>query len=107
METRLTKIETELPHLRDSLDKNTKSNEKMTEVLSSLEKTMIQINYKTETQEGEIRKNEKDIKEVKVKVEELEEKDKFDISNWIKSNWPWILITLTLGIGWATNIIGG
>ena len=37
-----TKMETELPHLRESLDRNTKSNDKMTEVLSSLEKTMVE-----------------------------------------------------------------
>ena len=107
MENRLIKVEAELPHLRESLDRNTKSNEKMTEVLGSLEKTMMQINYKTETQDSEIKENKEEIDKVKVKVEELEEKGKFDISSWIKSNWPWLLITATLGIGWATKIIGG
>ena len=55
MENRLTKMETELPHLRESLDRNTKSNDKMTEVLSSLEKTMVEINFKTKAQDNEIK----------------------------------------------------
>ena len=107
MENRLVKVEAELPHLRESLDRNTKSNEKMTDVLNSLEKTMIQINHKTETQDNEIKENKKEIDQVKTKVEQLEEKGKFDIANWIKANWPWLLITATLGIGWATKLIGG
>lgn len=107
VENRLTKVETELPHLRESLDRNTKSNEKMVDVLDSLEKTMLQINYKTDTQENEIRENKQEIKDVKNKVEQLEEKGKFDIANWIKSNWVWLAITATLGIGWATKLIGG
>ena len=47
MESRLTRIETEIPHLKESLDRNTKSNEKMTDVLDSLEKTMENIHYTT------------------------------------------------------------
>ena len=75
----------------------------MTEVLNSLEKTMEKINYTTESQEKEITENKEEINKVKTKVEELEKKSKFDISEWIKKNWPWLLITATLGIGWATN----
>ena len=105
MDKRLTLVEAELPHLKDSLDRNTKSNEKMTEVLNSLEKTMERINYTTENQEREIGENKEEINKVKIKVNELEEKGKFDISNWIKSNWPWLLITGTLAIGWATNYL--
>ena len=107
MDNRLTKIEAELPHLRESLDRNTTSNEKMTEALNSLEKTMDRINYTTQNQEKEISENKEEIGKVKIKVEELEEKGKFDISLWIKSNWPWLLITATLGIGWATKAFGG
>ena len=107
MENRLIKMETELPHLRESLDRNTKSNDKMSEVLSSLEKTMVEINFKTKAQDNEIKENKEEINKVKTKVEELEEKGKFDITNWIKSNWVWLAITATLGIGWATKIIGG
>ena len=73
METRLTQIETEIPHLKESLDRNTKSNEKMTDVLNSLEKTMLNINYTTQSQEKEIQENKNDIKDVKTKVEMLEE----------------------------------
>ena len=107
MENRLTKMETELPHLRESLDRNTKSNNKMKEVLSSLEKTMVEINFKTKAQDNEIKENKEEINKVKTKVEQLEEKGKFDIANWIKSNWVWLAITATLGIGWATKLIGG
>ena len=107
MENRLTKMETELPHLRESLDRNTKSNDKMTEVLSSLEKTMVEINFKTKAQDNEIKENKEEINKVKIKIEQLEEKGKFDIANWIKSNWVWLAITATLGIGWATKLIGG
>ena len=107
MENRLTKMETELPHLRESLDRNTKSNDKMTGVLSSLEKTMVEINFKTKAQDNEIKENKEEIDKVKTKIEQLEEKGKFDIANWIKSNWVWLAITATLGIGWATKLIGG
>ena len=107
VENRLIKVETELPHLRESLDRNTKSNEKMTEALVNLEKTMDRINYTTQNQEKEITENKEEIGKVKVKVEELEEKGKFDISSWIKSNWPWLLITGTLAIGWASKIFLG
>ena len=36
-----------------------------------------------------------------------EEKGKFDISIWIKQNWPWLLITATLGIALTTKMLGG
>lgn len=107
MENRLTKMETELPHLRESLDRNTKSNDKMTDVLSSLEKTMLEINFKTKAQDNEIKQNKEEIDKVKVKVEQLEDKGKFDIMNWIKSNWVWLAITATLGISLVTKFIGG
>ena len=107
MENRLTKMETELPHLRESLDRNTKSNDKMTEVLKKKKKTMVEINFKTKAQDNEIKENKEEINKVKTKVEQLEEKGKFDIANWIKSNWVWLAITATLGIGWATKLIGG
>ena len=35
METRLTQIETEIPHLKESLDRNTKSNEKIQHIPES------------------------------------------------------------------------
>ena len=66
---------------------------------------MLNINYTTQSQEKEIQENKSDIKDVKTKVEMLEEKTKFDISEWLKKNWPWLLITATLGIGWATNYL--
>ena len=76
----------------------------MIETLYSLGKTMENINHTTETQQKEITENKNEIGKVKVKVEELEEKGKFDIFGWIKSNWAWLLIVGTLAIGWATNI---
>ena len=104
VENRLTRIETEIPHLKESIDKNTQSHEKMIEALNNLGKTMENINFTTNAQQKEITENKEEIGKVKIKVEELEEKGKFDISNWIKSNWPWLLITATLAIGLVSNL---
>lgn len=119
LDSRLTKIESTRPFLEDMIERNIASNEKLANTLQEVQISMVKMNEKMDEQSAALKtmkqefeqanaETNKKIEEVDKKamegiaqvgerVEEVEEKGKFDIYEFIKKNWPWILVLLGFG----------
>lgn len=120
LDSRLTKIESTRPFLEEMIERNVASNEKLANTLQEVQISMVKMNEKMDEQSEALKTMKKEfeqanattnkkIEEVDKKatdgiiqvgerIEEVEEKGKFDIFEFIKKNWPWILVLLGLGI---------
>lgn len=119
LDVRVTKLESTRPYLKEMIERDIKSNEHLAETLQDVQVSMTKMNTKmdenakaleemreqfSETSKAtaeRIDKIDKDttasIKAVSKKVDGLEDKTKFDILDYIKKNWPLILILLGIG----------
>lgn len=119
LDSRLTKIESTRPFLEDMIERNIASNEKLANTLQEVQISMVKMNEKMDEQSEALRIMKQEfeqanaatnrkieevdkkamdgIAKVSEQVEEVEEKGKFDIHEFIKKNWPWILVLLGLG----------
>lgn len=119
LDSRLTKIESTRPFLEDMIERNIASNEKLANTLQEVQVSMVRMNEKMDEQSEALKTMEQEfeqanaainrkieevdkkategIAQVGERVEEVEEKGKFDIHEFIKKNWPWILVLLGLG----------
>lgn len=120
LDARLTKIESTRPFLEEMIERSIASNEKLANTLQEVQISMVKMNEKMDEQSEALKTMKKEfeqanaatnkkIEEVDKKatdgiiqvgerIEEVEEKGKFDIFEFIKKNWPWILVLLGLGI---------
>lgn len=127
LDARLTKIESTRPFLEDMIERNIASNEKLANTLQEVQISMVKMNKKIDEQsealrimkeefeEANIQTNKKieevdkkateGIAKVGERVEEVEEKGKFDIMLFLKSNWPWILVMVGIGTLYASNFV--
>ena len=127
LDARLTKIESTRPFLEDMIERNIASNEKLANTLQEVQISMVKMNekmdeqsealriMKEEFQEANIQTNKKieevdkkateGIAKVGERIEEVEEKGKFDIVLFIKSNWPWILTLIGIGVLYASKFV--
>lgn len=119
LDVRVTKLESTRPYLEEMIDRDIKSNEKLAETLQEVQMSMAKMNTKmdenakaleemreqfTESNKATKERIEKinqetivSIKAVSEKVDGLEDKTKFDILDYLKKNWPSILILLGIG----------
>lgn len=97
LDARVTEIEATRPFLKEMIESNIKSNEKLAATLQEVQMSMVSLNHKMEDQSKTIKAMEQEFSGVKAKVESIEEKSKFDIHLFIKSNWPWIMVILGIG----------
>lgn len=119
LDVRVTKLESTRPYLEEMIERDIKSNEHLAKTLQEVQMSMTKMNTKMDENAKaleemreqfaeankatteRIEKIDKDttasIKAVSQKVDGLEDKTKFDILDYIKKNWP--LILLLLGIG--------
>ena len=101
-ESRLVKIETSQPFLKDILERNVACNETLTATMQEVQKSMNNLNTQMESMKEEFsaahKKTNEEIALVNTKVDKIEEKTKFDILLFIKRNWPWITLLIGLGI---------
>jgi uncharacterized coiled-coil protein SlyX len=108
IDSRVTKLETSYPFLEDLIERSTKTNEKLSETMQEVQISMSKLNdkldyqsdalkaMKEESEEANKKMNEH-ISQVAQKVEKIEDKGKFDIWQWLKSNFPWIVALVGLG----------
>lgn len=119
LDVRVTKLESTRPYLEEMIERDIKSNEHLAETLQEVQMSMTRMNTKMDENAKaleemreqfaeankatteRIEKIDKDttasIKAVSQKVDGLEDKTKFDILDYIKKNWPLILILLGIG----------
>ena len=119
LDTRVTELESTRPFLKEMIERNIASNEKLSNTLQDVQISMIKMNEKMDDQTESFKQLQKDFEEaskktddriesvkketfdkiekVNDKVKEVEEKGKFDIILFIKANWPWIVALLGIG----------
>lgn len=109
LDARMTEIEATRSFLKEMIERNVASNEKLADTLQEVQMSMVKLNDKMEEQSEALasmkqefaeanQKTNEELSKVNNRVKEIEEKGKFDIMLFIKSNWPWITVLFGMGI---------
>lgn len=116
IDKRLVEIESTRPFLKEMVDRNVSVCELLSETMQEVQYSMRALNEKMELQSISIkeireefnilsdRTNDK-IDEVSNKIQLVEDKGKFDILQYIKNNWPLILVLIGLGGAYIAKFI--
>lgn len=116
IDKRLVEIESTQPFLKEMVDRNVLVCELLGETMQEVQYSMRALNEKMELQSTSIkeireefnilsdRTNDK-IDEVSNKIQLVEDKGKFDILQYIKNNWPLILVLIGLGGAYIAKFI--
>lgn len=116
IDKRLVEIESTRPFLKEMVDRNVSVCELLGETMQEVQYSMRALNEKMELQFTSIkeireefnilsdRTNDK-IDEVSNKIQLVEDKGKFDILQYIKNNWPLILVLIGLGGAYIAKFI--
>lgn len=131
---RLTAIEETRPFLKEIIERNTKTNEELSKTLQEVQTTMVQLNSKMDEQSKTIEamkidmekaaqatnerieevnrkvqgledKHDHDATLLTSEVEKLEIKGKFDIMEFIKKYFPWIVVGIGYIVFYFSNFI--
>lgn len=112
LEEKVTRLNTEYPFLKESLDQNTKSYQELNKTLISFKDTMTTMNLQMatmnnniQTQKNALDKVVGDVETLKNKVENVDEKGKFDIREFFKKYFPWIIVLIGVGILAVSNFV--
>lgn len=116
LQTDVAEIKTTQSFLKELLERNTKSNEKLADTLDNVEKSMISINDNLKLQSNEIgglRKDldettdnfEKKISSVENRVKNIDEEGKFNIREFLKNYFPWIVVLIGIGVNILSKYI--
>ncbi|MGL4453660.1 MAG: hypothetical protein ACRCTZ_21080 [Sarcina sp.] len=105
IKNKLNKHDGDISDLKISMALNTQITQTNNEVTKELSSTLKEISGTMCQLCGDMKNATNDMNEIKddfrglrKQVEEMQEKGKFDIMTWIKSNFIWIAIMVTLGI---------
>lgn len=116
IDKRLVEIESTRSFLKEMVDRNVSICELLGETMQEVQYSMRVLNEKMELQSTAIkeireefnilsdRTNDK-IDEVSNKIQLVEDKGKFDILQYIKNNWPLILVLIGLGGAYIAKFI--
>ena len=116
IDKRLVEIESTRPFLKEMVDRNVSVCELLSKTMQEIQFSMQALNETVETQSTSIkeireefnilsdRTNDK-IDEVSNKIQLVEDKGKFDILQYIKNNWPLILVLIGLGGAYIAKFI--
>lgn len=116
IDKRLVEIESTRPFLKEMVDRNVSVCELLGETMQEVQHSMRALNEKMELQSTSIkeireefnilsdRTNDK-IDKVSNEIQLVEDKGKFDILQYIKNNWPLILVLIGLGGAYIAKFI--
>lgn len=113
---RITQLESTRPFLQDLIQRSVKSNELLTQTMQDVQLSMVKLNDKMDEQAKEMKEMKSDfetankatadkLSAVEAKVTTLEEVGKFNIWEYLKSNFPWIIAVLGMGALYASQYI--
>lgn len=113
VENRVTSLETEMPYLKETIERNTKSTDKLNDTLQALKDTLVEITLKQKEQDAQLTADEeriatmdKKINKAEEKIDGLDNKGKFDIMLAIQRYFPWLLVVALLAIISVKKILG-
>ncbi len=113
---RITTLESTRPFLQDLIDRSIKSNEVLAQTMQDVQLSMVKMNDKMDKQAEDLRQMRDDfvaankavtqkVEDVEKKVSSLDDEGKFNIRTYLKTNWPWIIVVLGMGIFIATKYV--
>lgn len=98
LETRFAKVEAQLPHIKEILDRNTESYDKLSDIMYSMQITLnnlsnniVNVAKVTEQQGAKIDAQGK-------KIDKLSDEGKFNIMGFFQKYFPWIVVLIGAGI---------
>lgn len=103
------------PLLKDMFERNITVQEKLTETLHEVEKSMVSINDKVDAQSKDIAsiKDEMDettnrinhkINKVEDRIKTVDEEGKFNIRKFFQNYFPWIVVLVGIGAHFASKL---
>lgn len=113
---RVTELEATQPFLKEMVQQNTVAYQKLTETMVDVRIAMTQINDNLSQQSDDIVALENKVEEVSSitdahfdsvskRIKQIEDDNSFNISQFFKKNFPWIVALLGLGILYATQFV--
>ena len=116
MERDITEFKTTQTFLKEILERNTETNEKLVGTLNKVEQSMISINDNLQVQSKEISAIRKELDEttnsfdkkiasVESKVESIDDDGKFNIRLFLKNYFPWIVVTIGIAVNFLSKIL--
>lgn len=116
IDNRVTALEQTNTFIQDMIKRNVESNERLETTMQTIQATLIQLNDQSSHQLEKIENMRSDfekaneatnkrIENVGSKVEVLEDKGKFDIQEFIKKNWPTIVVLFGLGALYVAQFV--
>lgn len=101
---------------KDMIERNIESNEKLSDTLLEVEKSMASMNEKMDTQtktiesmkvniENNNKQVNEQITEMKHQIDVVDDEGKFNIRTFAQKYLPWIVIVLGIGIYIASTIV--
>lgn len=113
---RITVLESTRPFLQDLTERSIKSYNALSKTMQDVQLSMVKMNDKMDAQAESLRNlqdnmftgnkamSEK-ITVIENRVANIDEEGKFNIRTWFKTNWPWVLIVMGLGIMVASQYV--
>lgn len=113
---RLTRLESTRPFLQDLIQRSVKSNEVLTQTMQDVQMSMVKLNDKMDEQAREMKEMKADfetankttaskLNAVEIKVMTLDDAGKFNIREYLKHNFPWIVCILGMGVLYASQYV--
>jgi chromosome segregation ATPase len=103
IDSRVNKLEASQPFLTNMIEKNTLSNEKMTEAMEAVTKAMVHMEdriteqgNKIDSQGVAIDSIKKDFERANERIKFIQDEGKFNVIDWLKRNFPWLIIIVGL-----------
>lgn len=113
---RITQLESTRPFLQDLIQRSVKSNEVLTQTMQDVQMSMVKLNDKMDEQAREMKEMKADfeaankttaskLNAVEIKVMTLDDAGKFNIREYLKHNFPWIVCILGMGVLYASQYV--
>ena len=97
LSARVTELESTRPFMQEMIEREIKVSEKLDATLDAVQLSMVQMNAKMDEQSKAIELLQKNSaesnKKLNNRLDELEEKGKFDFLSYVKANLPTIILT--------------
>lgn len=106
---RITKLESTRPFLQDLTERSIKSYEALSKTMQEVQISMVKMNDKMDEQAASIKAMQtsmtngnksmsEKIEVIETKVAKIDEEGKFNIRNYMRTNWPWIIVIIGMGV---------